>query len=311
MGRKNFIPTDSVTCQECGEDFGAITARHLYNIHGYTGNHPINDYKSKFGVRHTLCADARKRIAVAKTQFWTKRGQHWTRATLLVEIQRLWRSGHHLRRRRVPVRVYEAGRRLFGTWQHAVERAGLNYESSSGVRHWTRTKVIERIQQLAANGEPLHANHIKTHYYFLYRAAIKRFPQSWAKALRAAGFDPEELKKRRGRWNKTKAEAWVRTRHAKKKRILAKDAPRDLLNFVYDRLETTWPDLLESLGIAYPGIKKRRDWTKSKLLKEMRSWKAQGHRMNYRAVKNDYQALIQQARKFYGSWDRARAAARV
>jgi hypothetical protein len=61
----------------------------------------------------------------------------------------------------------------------------------------------------------------------------------------------------------------------------------------------------------YPGIKKRRDWSKTKLLSEIRRWKRTGHRLNYRAVAETYQALIHQARKFFGSWDRARAAARV
>jgi hypothetical protein len=68
---------------------------------------------------------------------------------------------------------------------------------------------------------------------------------------------------------------------------------------------------VESLGLPFPGIRKRRDWTKQKLLEEIRQWKAEGHRLNYQAVKCEYQALIHQARKFFGSWDRARAAAGV
>src|SRR6266568_4874 len=40
-------------------------------------------------------------------------------------------------------------------------------------------------------------------------------------------------------------------------------------------------------------------------------WNAEGHRVNYRAVALEHQALIHQARKYYDSWDRARAAARV
>lgn len=53
----------------------------------------------------------------------------------------------------------------------------------------------------------------------------------------------------------------------------------------------------------------RRDWTKAKVLKEIRAWKRKGHHMNYRAFKQDYQALLQLAKKFFGSWDRARTAA--
>ncbi len=69
-----------------------------------------------------------------------------------------------------------------------------------------------------------------------------------------------------------------------------------------------WTEFLDSLGITYPAIRKRR-WTKKKLLAEIRRWKAEGHPMNYRIVKSEYRALVHQAWKLYGSWDRACAAA--
>src|SRR4051812_48806656 len=99
-----------------------------------------------------------------------------------------------LRRNKVPVSLYEVGRRLFGTWTAAVEAAGLRYEEVTGVRRWSRDKVIKRIQELASQGVPLHATYVAEHYPFLHRAAIKLFPHSWGGALRAAGFDPEQHK---------------------------------------------------------------------------------------------------------------------
>ncbi len=155
------------------------------------------------------------------------------------------------------------------------------------------------------------AQYVAEHHSTLFNAAIKQFPHSWAKALAAAGFDPDEQKTPRGRWDRQQAADWVRNRAAKGKSLLARAAPRDLLGFIHRRLGVTWPDFLESLGVAYPGIRKRRDWSKVKLLEEIRRWGAEGHRLNYKAVALEYQALIHQARKFFGSWDRARAAARV
>jgi hypothetical protein len=131
---------------------------------------------------------------------------------------------------------------------------------------------------------------------------------SWAKALRAAGIDPKLHRMPRGTWTPEGAEDWVRQRVAKRKPILARDAPSDLLNFIHRRLRVSWTDFVESLGIPYPGIKRRRDWTKRKLFEEIRRWGAEGNRLNYKAVQAERQALIHQARKFFGSWDRARAA---
>jgi hypothetical protein len=204
-----------------------------------------------------------------------------------------------------------AGRRIFGTWQAAVVKAGLNYEDVTGVRRWDRSKVIEKIQELAAEGVPLNATHVGRYYHFLHSIAVMRFPYSWRKALRAAGLDPDEYQIPRGRWDRSKAEDWVRKRFANKRSILARDVPRDIRDFVYRHLGINWPQFLQTLGIQYPGVERRSDWTKRKLIEEIRRWNAEGNRVNYQAVKLGYQALIHQARKFFGSWDRARAAAGV
>ena len=310
MAAKSRLRSDHITCKHCGRDFGAITFRHLRNIHGYDGDHPINEYKHKFRLQSAMCGEARNKVSEAKEAFWAKRGQHWTGRTLIAEIQRLHRAGS-LPCKRVPVRVYMAGRRLFGSWQAAVEKAGLDYEEATGVRNWTPAKVVESIKELAKRGVPLSATYIRDHHPTLLNVATKRFPRSWAKALKAAGLDPAEHKLPRGRWNRQRAAEWVRKRAAKKRSLLARGAPRDLLGFVHRRLKTNWPDFVESLGFTYPGIKKRRDWTRQKLLEEIRRRKSGGHRLNYRAVQSEYQALIHQARKYFRSWDRARAAAGV
>jgi hypothetical protein len=311
MARERRQPADYVTCKLCGKDFRAITAFHLRNIHGSDGEHPVNDYKRRFRLQTATCLKSRKLISAAKQDFWGRRGQHWTRATLLAEIRRVHRAGRSLRPRAIPVRLYLAGRRLFGTWQAAVGKAGLSYEEAFGLVRWTPDKVIVAIRLLAKRGVPLSASHVWDHYPTLYRVAVKRFPFSWAKALQAAGFDPDEHKKPRGRWNRRGAEEWLRNRAAKSRPILARDAPRDLLGFVHTRLGIDWVEFVELLGIPYPGIKKRRDWTSQKLLTEIRKRKRDGHRLNYRAVKLECQALIHQARKYFGSWDRARTAAGV
>ena len=311
MTQSKRQPAAYVTCRHCGKKYRAITALHLRNIHGYEDEHPILEYKSEFELRFAICPDARKKIRHAKVAFWAEQGKHWTAPDVLNAIRRLHEKGVRLRRKKVPVRLYEIGRRLFGTWRAAVETAGLNYEEVSGVRRWRRKRVIERIQQIAAAGVPLNSTHVQQHYPFLHRAAIKLFPHSWAKALQAAGLDPDEHKMARGTWDEQKAIQWVRNRAAGKQSLLARDAPRDLLGFVQRQLGMGWAAFVESLGLTYPGVKKCLDWSKGKLLSEIRRWHALGHRLNYRAVKLEYQALIHQSRKYFGSWDRARAAAGV
>lgn len=257
-----------------------------------------------------MCPASREKISEAKDVFWARRGQHWDPAKVLKEIRRLHRAGCRLSQQHMPARLY-LGRRYFGTWPAAIQKAGLSYDEATGRRHWTRELVLEEIQAMAERGGTLSATYVEKHYPALYRAAVKRFPSSWAKALRAAGLDPAEHRMPRGRWDRQRAEGWVRTRMRKDKSILARDAPRDLVDFVHNGLGTGWINFVESLGIDYPGVRKRYDWTKRALVSEIRRWGAEGHRLNYRAVKLEYQALIHQARKFFGSWDRARHVAGV
>ncbi len=304
-------PTDYVTCKHCRRDYKAITVAHLRRIHGYEGDHPVLEYKDRFQLQSAMCLESRNKIGEEKDSFWAKRGQHWTHRKLIAEIRRTHRGGKRLSKRDVPVRVYEAGRRLFGSWEQALKQAGLDYQKVTGNRPWTPARVVAAIRELADRGIPLSATHVKQEFPQLYHGATKQFPSSWAKALRAAGFDPDEHKMPRGIWNKSEAENWVRQRVAKGCPILARDAPDDLPEFVRRRLRMSWTGFVESLGIPYPGIKKRRDWTEAKVRSEIRRWKAQGRPLNYRAVKDRYQALIHQARKFFGSWDRARAEAGV
>src|SRR4029434_7937181 len=192
-------PVDSVTCKHCGQEFRAIAWLHLRRIHGYKGPHPIEKYKHRFRLQKAFSQASRRKMSESREIFWARRGQHWTRAKLIAEIRWRQRAGKRLNYKRVPVRLYEAARRFFGTWEAARERAGLNYVEATGDRRWNQNKVIEHIRALAKEGVPLHASHIERHYGFLHRAAVRYFPKSWQKALRAAGLDPAVHRMPRGK----------------------------------------------------------------------------------------------------------------
>jgi hypothetical protein len=311
MSRASRDPTTHVTCQLCRRKFRAITCFHLRNIHEFEGEHSVLDYKAEFDLAYAMCGEVRQQISEAKVEFWDERGQHRTPDEVLTAIRKRHRDGKSLRGKNVPVWLYEVRRRLFGTWAKAVEAAGFDYEHVTGVRRWSREKVIEEIQKLAAEGVPLDATSIGRKYSYLHEAAVKLFPRSWGKALRAAGFDPDEHKKPKGVWDCQRAEDWIRNRAASKKSVLARDAPRALFDFIRRRLALRWTEFVEQItGVPYPGRKLRRDWTREKVLSEIRRLKAERNTLTYRAVASACgQAVIHQARKFFGSWDAACSAA--
>jgi hypothetical protein len=302
-------PSAYVICEHCGRKFAAITVLHLRNIHGYEGEHPILEYKARFGLRYACSDESRGKISDAKDMFWAERGQHWTEERLLAEIRRRYTTGESLRCKDIPDRLQLAARRLFESWQAAIEKAGISYEETAGEWRWSKEKVIDMIREMAGRGEPLGARYVRAHYPSLYTGGVKHFPSSWRNALVAAGFDPAEHKTPRGHWNNDRAENWVRQRVRDGLSILAQDVPNDLKRFVFDHLGRGWTDFIETLGIAYPGRRKRRDWTRDELLVEIRRWHAAGNPMSFAAVHRSYQALTKYSRRFFGSWDAARAAA--
>ena len=307
----NTVDYDYVICQHCGQRFGAITVPHLRSRHGYTSEHPVREYKERFALATASSAEVRGRLTEHKIEFWEGRKQHWTHEKILGEIRRRYQAGESLQSKQVPNSLMLAASRRFGSWGVALQMTGLDYDAITLHRHWDREKVIAEIRKLEADQVPLNSSWIKRRYGDLYRAAIKLFPSSWGKALQAAGFDPFEHKKRRGRWTRKQAEAWVRKRIDKSRSLLAGDSPRDLRQFVRDALKTTWTEFIESFGIPYPGIKKRRDWSRELVLEEIRRWAAEGHRTNRKSVSREFQALVHQGLKYFDSWDAARVAAGV
>jgi len=207
MTRRIDLPADPVVCRHCGKEFRAIMFLHLRWKHHYRGDHPVLSYKRRFGLAIAMCDVSREKIRAARNEFWEERGQRWTRKRVITAIKKRHRKHQSLRRNLVPAALHDAACRLFGTWRAAIEKAGLNYDHIRILRQWSRKKVIKYVQELAAQGIPITSKHIKEHYPYLYSAGIKKFPRSWSKVLRAAGFDPAEHKVPPDKWDQVSAEA--------------------------------------------------------------------------------------------------------
>jgi hypothetical protein len=303
--------TDHVICRHCGRAFLSVNVAHLRFKHDYAGDHPVHKYKQAFHLPTAACRETCKKIARARNRYWAKTGQHWTRRRIIATIRRLHRRGRSLREKSVPHPLFDAGYRLFGSWGAAIQAAGFDYEATTGVRRWSQQKVVERIQDLHSKGVPINRKYIQQRYSFLYRAGIRWFPRSWSKAPLASGFDPAEHRVSQRYWDQAAAANWVRSQLKRGQSIQARFAPSKLFRFVSTDLGLSWADSVESLGIRDQNIQRKRVWSKAKVVEEIRRLNAEGQRLNYQSVALADQSLILQVRKYFGSWDSARAAARV
>lgn len=300
--------TDSVICKHCQKKFLAITVSHLRNSHGYRGDHPILKYKRRFGLQFSMCGKTREKFSQRMDAYWERLGQHWTRPRLIAEIRRLHRAGHPLRLTVAPIKLVRAAEKVIGSWKSAVEEAGLKYDDLLLLNRWNRKKIITTIWKLAEDGVPLDATSIRRNYFSLFCATKLWFKSNWGNALEAAGINPEEHKKHRGRWDRKKAGVWVQKQFEKGQSILARDIPADLKNFAQYHINGGWAGFVESLGISYPG-KRDRNWTRDLVLEEIRRIQSESEPLNYSAVKISDSNLLRKALEFFGKWDSARAAA--
>lgn len=127
----------------------------------------------------------------------------WTRESVIRAIRRMRRRGEDLHSRAVQINhpaLFAAAvrERLFGSWEAAIEAAGLSYDRICLYEHWDRERLRERIERLKARGAPLNAKSVLERDSALYHAAINHLG-CWNRALRELGYDCARIAIRRKR----------------------------------------------------------------------------------------------------------------
>jgi hypothetical protein len=298
-----------VECRLCHKEFRAIGWRHLRKAHDYKGDHPVEEYKRSFGLEKATCRATRRAIRRSREDYWEDRGQHWTRKRLVESLRKKARAGEPLAHGRLSSQFSQALRRHFGTWEKAIRRAGLDPRSHRLIRRWDKRRIVAAIAERQAGGKALSASRVIEEDGDLYRATIRLFG-NWRRALVAAGLDPAAHRAPR-KWSVGVAQTWVRATAKNGTSLLSSKVPAGLRDAVEREVPGGWADFVESLGIPYPGQRHRTDWSADVVLAEIRGRRRAGKPLNFKAVARGGQALTQQARKYFGTWDAALRAAGV
>jgi hypothetical protein len=145
-------------------------------------------------------------IAVARQQLGIAppdRARVWSRAKVLAELRRLFRSGvslssTNLRRYRG---LSGAITNHVGGLRKARALAGLpapERKLTMPANAWDDLEVVRAIEQRAKNGEPLAASQVPSALY----SAARKYWGSWARAVEAAGLDYATIRRVRGAWTR-------------------------------------------------------------------------------------------------------------
>lgn len=140
----------------------------------------------------------------------------WTRKSIIAEINRLHEAGEPLNYSAAEsnhLNLVRAAAWHFGTWRHAVESAGVNYESLSRYQRWSKGRIIERIRELHQQKQDLSWRAVSTHVDPPLAAAALRANgfKSWREAVVAAGVDFDNVA-RYQYWDEAKVIKAIRAR---------------------------------------------------------------------------------------------------
>jgi ASC-1-like (ASCH) protein len=127
-----------------------------------------------------------------------RRYKVWTKDRIIERIRELHQKGEDLSWGHISLRLDPAlaasavKRNHFGSWQEALEEAGLDYERIRRYQDWSSEKVLDQVHELYDRGERLNAKRMAQEEIRLITAARRRFP-SWDRTLSEAGLDARKI----------------------------------------------------------------------------------------------------------------------
>ena len=126
----------------------------------------------------------------------------WNKDQIALEIMHLYTIGEPLNYGQVQknqLRLLRAATRYFGSWQAAVEYAGLDYDRIRRYQVWTKERIVEQIGRYFREGHDLSWRHVSTELDPPLAAAAIRANRygSWQAALEASGLAYEDIRRNR------------------------------------------------------------------------------------------------------------------
>lgn len=117
----------------------------------------------------------------------------WPKKKVVRTIRTRWREGLTLSqsglRREGLTGLHGAGKRYFGTWRRACEKAGVDYKKVvPRWKYWSKLRVVREIRRLAREGVRLSSKRTQLKHTDLFSTALRLF-RSWGEAVFAAGID--------------------------------------------------------------------------------------------------------------------------
>ena len=247
-----------------------------------------------------------------------EKSKKWSKAKIIEKIQELYKKGDDLSHEKIKSNnsaLVSAARRHFGSWENAIQSAGVDYNKIRREERWSKEKILGKIRQIHLAGKDLSAKYSHDNYSSLHWAAGKYFG-SWGNAITEAGLDYETINLY-SKWSKQKIidkilelyESGEKLNHAHVNKIYPALTAAALNKNHFG----SWRKAVEAAGLDYEeireaiGIKKTEEWSKEKIVDEILELYNSGEDLNANNMREANIALYGAAvnKRYFGSWKRA------
>jgi hypothetical protein len=230
----------------------------------------------------------------------------WNENRILDEIRRLHQEKKPLYARYATTHygpLFSAAWKRYGTWEKAIETAGIAYDEIRSHRKWSKESVISEIRNRQSRGLPLSSLAVKKDDTRLWDAARAYFGD-WYSALGATGIERSRI---------TRFEKWSPERVTTEiQKLVSLDEDLSLRNvfFKYSKLYNaacryfgTWEASLKECRLDYDEIRRqRRPLTENEILAELRSILRSGSNLDWTSVREVDASLAKTAREQFGTY---------
>ncbi len=250
-------------------------------------------------------------------QIKSRKNLRWSAERVISEVRQWKDQGRPLYANFVRQNFQEllaAAIRYYGSWQKALESADITYTDVRKYRRWSKESIIQEIQQLAAQGVDLSFRAMALSQYnaMVYAAIRPKYFGNWRAALEAAGLASEEIYRYRS-WEQEGILEEIRRLKSEGVDLSSKamDESSNRLIATARRRFGNWGKALETAGIDYDEVRRRKRWTRENLVEGILDLKRQGVKLITPDVKRANPSLFAAACKkhFYGTWKKALKAA--
>jgi hypothetical protein len=187
----------------------------------------------------------------------------WSKESIALEIYSMYESGENLNYSSVAssnLALLRAATRYFGTWEAAVNFAGLNYDDIRRYKSWSRERIIQRIKELHAQSVDLSWRNVCMNVDPQLAAAATKKSHfgSWREALEASGLDYDSIRRYR-EWDDERILDMVRDYAKAGKPLNAKNVELEDITLITAarRRFDSWHQALIAAGLDYRQIVRR------------------------------------------------------